>query len=52
MDWIWEGKVQVWKKFRGQVDQMKYDGTATEEEYERELMQDIEIINWALDRKY
>ena len=31
---------------------MYYDGPAGEEEYEGPLQQDIEIINWALDRIY
>ena len=52
LDWIRQGQIKVWKKFRSEIDQSPRRNPDKRRKYNRKLEQDISIIEWAMDKKY
>ena len=52
LDWIRQGKIKAWKKFRSEIDQSHSRNPDKRKKYKGKLEQDISIIEWAMDKKY
>ena len=50
--WTWEGKTQVWKKFRHEFDQPERRKPNKRRKYKGKWSQDVDIINLAIDRTF
>ena len=47
-----KGKQTVWKKFRHEIDQSDKQNPHKKRKYKDKWKQDVDIMNWALDRKF
>ena len=52
LDWVRQDKIQVWKKFRSEIDRSESRNPDKRRTYKGKLEQDISIIGWALDKKF
>ena len=52
LDWIIQGKVQVWKKFCSEIDQSHTRNPEKRRKHKGKLNRNIKLIEWAMDKKY
>ena len=52
LDWVRQGKIQVWKEFRAEIDQSHTRNPEKRRKHKGNLSQDINLITWAMDKKH
>ena len=52
LDWVRGDKIQMWKKFRSEIDQSHRRNPERRRKSKGKLEQYIRIIEWAMDKKY
>ena len=52
LDWVHEGKQSAWKTFRNEIDESARRHPNRRRKYTAKLEQDMQILAWAIDKRF